>query len=119
MSHACDDDHMNANTRTRVLRSEMMRRMNDGWTVVERNTFDMVMVHDVPPPWWRVALDVLSPLSWFGGIPTYAQVHRWLHVTVNEALTLSRFTTGAVPPAWQRAFTWEVPDGESRSDTAH
>ncbi len=32
--------------------------MNDGWTVIERNAFEMVMVHEVPPPRWR------RPFSW-------------------------------------------------------
>lgn len=90
--------------------------MNDGWTVTERNAFDMVMVHEVPPPWWRLVLELLSPVAWFGGTSPSAQVQRWLHVTVDEQGTLSRFTTGDIPPRWRRSFSWEVPDGESASD---
>lgn len=83
---------MNANTRTRILRSEMMKRMNDGWTVTEMNAFDMWMVHEVPPPWWRLALELLSPVFWFGGGTALAQTQRWLHVTVDEEGTLTHFS---------------------------
>ncbi|MFD3444580.1 hypothetical protein ACFDTO_08280 [Microbacteriaceae bacterium 4G12] len=106
---------MNANTRTGLLRAEMMRRMNDGWVVVERNAFDMVMTHPVPPPWWRTALEAINPLVWVGGMtPLFDRVQRRLHVSVDEDGALSRITSGEVPASWQRHFSWEVPDGTSR-----
>ncbi len=63
-------------------------------------------------------LELLSPVIWCGGTATSAQVRRWLHVTVDEEGTLSRFTTGDIPPRWRRPFSWEVPDGESRPSTS-
>jgi hypothetical protein len=108
---------MNANTRTSLLRSEMMRRMNDGWVVTERNAFDMVMVHEVPPPWWRLALELLNPLTWLGSGLVFGQMQRCLHVTIDEEGTLSRSTIGDIPPRWQRPFSWEVPDGDSPRST--
>ncbi len=103
---------MNANTRAKLLRSEMMRRMNDGWVVLERTPFDLVMVHAVPPPWWRAALETLNPVFWVSGMtPLLSQVERRLHVSVDEEGTLLRTTVGDIPPSWQRPFSWEVADG--------
>ena len=105
---------MNANTRTALLRAEMMRRLNDGWVVVERNAFDMVMVHPVPPPWWRIVLEALNPFVWVGGMtPLFDRVERRLLVSVDEDGALFRLTVGEVPPSWRRRFSWEVADGRS------
>ena len=84
---------MNANTRTALLRAEMMRRMNDGWVVVKRNAFDMVMVHPVPPPWWRIRAGGPQPLR-LGRrhAPLFDGVERRLHVSVDEDGALFRVT---------------------------
>jgi hypothetical protein len=73
--------------------------MNDGWVVTERNAFDMIMVHEVPPPWWQLVIELLNPLTWLGANPTTGRVERWLHVSVDEDGTLSRFTIGEIPPS--------------------
>ncbi|PVZ95765.1 hypothetical protein DDQ50_04615 [Amnibacterium flavum] len=96
----------------------MMRRMNDGWMVIERNAFSMILVHEVPPPWWRLALELLNPLTWVDSTSTLGQVKRWLHVSIDEDGTLSRYTIGEIPPRWQRPFSWEVPDGDSPRGTS-
>lgn len=48
----------------RDLRAEMVRRVNDGWDVVgELTPNEMRMVHAVPPPAWRILLELLNPLT--------------------------------------------------------
>ena len=103
---------MNANTRTALLRAEMMRRMNDGWVVLERSAFDLVMVHYVPPPRWRSVLEALNPVFWVSGMTSlFGRVERRLHVSVDEEGALLRVTVGDIPPSWRRDFSWEVADG--------
>jgi ABC-type uncharacterized transport system YnjBCD substrate-binding protein len=105
---------MDAELRTELLRSEMIRRMNDGWVVTERDAFDLWMVHGVTPPWWRAAIEVLNPFVWVGGMsPLFDRAQRRLHVTIDEDGAMSHRTTGDIPRSWQREFAWEVPDGTS------
>ncbi|NYD66757.1 hypothetical protein [Agromyces atrinae] len=85
--------------------------MSDGWGLIERTEFAMTMGHLVTPPAWRIALDVINPLAWIIGAGTYPEVFRTLHVTVDEDGTLTRTTTGEIPPRWTNKRSWEVPDG--------
>ena len=94
-----------------IIRSEMMKRMSDGWHLSERLPDQMTMIHVVSPPWWRVAVEMINPLSWLVGAPSYSEVVRVLHVWTDTEGVVRRRTTGDIPPLWRRDFTWEVPDG--------
>ncbi|GAA1465985.1 hypothetical protein [Microbacterium thalassium] len=96
---------------TADLRSEMMRRMDDGWHLDgDRRDDEMWMIHLVHPPAWRFLLEFLNPLSWFLS-PDHPTAQRRLHVWVDEAGVLHRRTTGEIPPRWRQHHSWEVPDG--------
>lgn len=93
------------------LRKEMMRRMNDDWYLEgEIGLTEMWMRHLVPPPIWRLALELVNPVAWFLG-PTFPTVHRRMHVWVDEAGHLHRRTTGEIPTDWPQLHSWDVPDG--------
>jgi hypothetical protein len=99
----------------RDLRTEMIRRMNDGWDVEGEGTAtEMTMRHSVSPPAWRLALDMLNPLVWLFG-PTWPNVYRTLHVRVDEDGRVHRRTTGRIPAHWPQEHAWEVPDGPVES----
>jgi hypothetical protein len=85
--------------------------MSDGWNLLERSEFEMTMAHVVEPPGWRIGLELVNPLAWLAGGPTWTEVTRVLHVRVDEQGTLHRTTTGDVPNKWRRPRTWELPDG--------
>ena len=102
---------MNGNTRNARLRIEMMRRMSDGWNLVERSDFQMTMTHVVEPPPWRIALELVNPVAWLAGGPTWAEVIRVLHLRIDDQGTIQRMTTGEVPRTWSRPRKWEVEDG--------
>ncbi len=40
-----------------------MRRVGDGWDLLERSEFDMTMVQIVIPPPRRIAVDIVNPLA--------------------------------------------------------
>ena len=95
-----------------TLRSEMMRRMNDGWDVDgERTSTQMTMRHVIPPPVWRMGLELINPLAWLIGGPTWTVEYRTLTVWIDEDGRLHRRTTGEIPRGWPQHHTWEVPDG--------
>lgn len=96
----------------RALRSEMMRRMNDGWHLDgERSDTELRMLHLVPPPLWRIALDALNPVAWFLGA-TYPTVYRRLRVWVDDQGVVRRESQGDIPSRWPQSYPWDVPDGE-------
>jgi len=98
-------------TSAQRLRSEMMRRMNDGWHLDgDMGSEEMRMVHLVTPPAWRVALELVNPVAWFLG-PTYPTVYRTMHVRVDESGRLHRRTMGQIPSGWPQVHAWEAPDG--------
>ena len=110
-----DDDGVNANDRTQILRVEMMRRMGDGWNLIERSEFHMTMARAVQPPAWRVLIELVNPVNWLtGGTATWPTVTRVLNVSVDEDGTLHRVTSGEVPRRWRHRHGWEVPDGPER-----
>ena len=107
-----DDGRVNANDRTQILRVEMMRRMSDGWNLIERSEFRMTMAHLVQPPVWRMLAELVNPAMWLtGGTVTWQIVTRVLNVWVDENGTLHRTTSGEVPRRWRRRRSWEVPHG--------
>lgn len=91
------------------MQQEILRRVNDGWDVVERTTTQVVFVRAVEPPWWRIALEI--PLAVITGSTTTDDVRRTLTVTFDDDGVIHRRTTGEVPQSWRRARAWEVPDG--------
>jgi hypothetical protein len=95
----------------RVLRSEMMRRMNDEWHLHGKWTStEMTMRHIVLPPAWRLALDLVNPVAWLLGA-TWTPAYRTLTIWVDEDGRLQRRTTGRIPRRWPQHHSWEVPDG--------
>ncbi|MFF2494089.1 hypothetical protein [Agromyces sp. NPDC058064] len=68
------------------------------------------MEHDVSPPAWRLLVELINPLYWLGGAPTFPIVRRTLHVSVDEQGVLHYRTTGRVPAHWPRG-DWEIEDG--------
>ena len=94
-----------------ALRSEMMRRMNDGWVLHgDRTSTEMTMRHIVLPPMWRLAVDLVNPLAWLLGA-TWTPANRTLTVAADEDGRLHRRTTGKIPKGWPQQYSWEVPDG--------
>jgi hypothetical protein len=94
-----------------ALRSEMMRRMNDGWVLHgDPTSAEMTMRHIVLPPAWRFAVDLINPLAWLFGA-TWTAAYRTLTVRADEEGRLHRRTTGKIPKSWLQRYSWEVPDG--------
>jgi hypothetical protein len=112
-----DDGPVNANDRTQILRLEMVRRMSDGWNLIERSEFRMTMAHLVQPPAWRMLVELINPVNWLtGGTVTWPTVTRVLNVSVDEDGVLHRVTSGEVPRRWRQRRDWEAQDGpEPRS----
>ena len=87
-------------TVVRALRSEMMRRMNDGWDVYgDWTSTEMTMRHVVLPPAWRLAVDLINPLAWLFGV-AWTPAYRTLTVWVDEDGRVHRRTTGSIPSRW-------------------
>lgn len=94
-----------------ALRSEMLRRMNDGWVLHgDRTSTAMTMRHIVLPPPWRLAVDLINPWAWLFGA-TWTPAYRTLTVAADEDGHLHRRTTGRIPRRWPQHSSWEVPDG--------
>jgi hypothetical protein len=86
--------------------------MNDGWDLYGARTgTEMTMRHALLPPVWRLAVDLINPVAWLLGGPTWTTAYRTLTVWVDEDGRLHRRTTGNVPHGWDQHASWEVPDG--------
>lgn len=72
------------------------------------------MRHVVLPPLWRLAVDLLNPLTWLFG-PSWTAAYRTLTVSIDGDGRLDRRTTGVLPKGWPREYDWEVPDGPAES----
>ncbi len=92
------------------MQRELLARVNDGWDVVERDTQSMTLTHIVPPPWWRILIELPFRVLLSSGSTT-TDVRRTLTVSFDDEGRLQRSTTGEIPRSWQRPFSWEVPDG--------
>lgn len=98
---------MNANERTTILRTDMMRRMSDGWGLEgEREPFAMTMIHAFPSRWWEVVLAVI-----LGGVWAIPPGYRTMRVRVDEEGLIHRTSTGEVPRGLRRStWPWDMPD---------
>ena len=86
--------------------------MNDGWDLDgKRTSTEMTMRHIVQPPWWRIGLELINPLAWLLGGPTWAEPYLTLRVWVDEDGRAHARTTGSVPGGWPQHHSWEIPDG--------
>lgn len=103
---------MNEGARTAALRREMLLRMNQGWDVARQSAFELTMTHVATPPGWRMLIELINPLYWLSGVPTYRLHTRTLHIEIDEQGALHRRTTGELPTHWSRA-EWEVEDGST------
>lgn len=74
----------------------------------------MTMRHVVLPPAWRLALDLINPVTWMFGV-SWSPAYRTLTVRVAEDVRLYRQTTGKIPSSWPQEYSWEVPDGPVQS----
>lgn len=99
-------DVYDAAQRRRALRREIEHRERDGWMVVDRQPFEVTLMHEVRPPWRLAVVDVLLAAIGGGRSPR----RRHLHVEAFENGRLFRATVGDVPGHWPQRF-WEVPDG--------
>ncbi|UOQ90789.1 hypothetical protein MUN74_07775 [Agromyces endophyticus] len=106
---------MNEGARTALLRGEMLARMNQGWDVVEQSAFEMTMTHSATPPAWRMLVELVNPIYWLSGAPTYPILTRTLRISVDEHGAVHRRTAGELPSHWPRA-DWEVDDDPARPE---
>ena len=101
-----------AGGRRAALAAEIVEREKDGWWVVDQSRYEVVLVHEVRPPWWLLTSQVGLGIA---GMLTRSNVQRWLHIEALESGDLQRSTLGDIPRRWPRSRVWEVPDGVVRS----
>lgn len=103
-----EGDVYDAARRRVALAAEVKSRERDGWSVVDRSTFEVTMVHDVRPPWWQMMVTLVLALF---GAAAIASAERYLRIEAQNDGQLHRRTTGDIPRGWPRNRHWEVPDG--------
>ena len=103
-----EGDVYDAARRRVALAAEVKSRERDGWSVVDRSTFAVTMVHDVRPPWWQMLVTLVLALF---GAAAIASAERYLRIEAQNDGQLHRRTTGDIPRGWPRNRRREVPDG--------
>lgn len=65
----------------------------------------------LPAHRWRIGLELINPVAWLIGGPTWTYPYRTLTVWVDEDGRAHARTTGSVPRGWPQQYSWEIPDG--------